>query len=1074
MAALTDTDYTKLATDIGERFIDSYYSALDGVRASIKSFYVPTIVQENGRGLPNITYNGEVIGDAASFQERWEKQMPRTHFEAQSVNVHVLNPTLKPTEGMKKKDVERNMSLIVQVSGSMRIGQPKEGPLRGFSDSFVLVPNSELSGGAGTGKQDHGRQWLIQSQTFRPAPLQHSPPHTNIAMKCHRPNTDQSLNLTIFANGIACPEYTLPIPSTTDSNIVQCFVPVTEGDELTIRGTFTGSCLHGSFDILADGSFLFDRRIEGQKDGEIRHYTNRKLEFRSFYDAPKVKGHTSIFAPDKLVEGHLHVQARNAPSQTAASFPAPSEFGIGSLAVVVSLNQRNADGYTNKYKSLTCGDPDIGRKDDDDGGVPADHELMLRPMEGALTKHKGFKHRRHAEQTRFGTKPWAKIIFYYRSQETIDEHDCIQKDGTSHALEPDDAETFVCGSIEGARPKKKKGEQESPSATPGPGSSLFETPGPEQAVQKTPTPAEQMKHTTPQPSSSNQETEIHNGLSTPRSLPRMQRLPDTASSSTPSNVVAQKPKLMGQSLVLPPDFIRSPLGQQHETGEQPAGDDFGMAIDDFHREQQERDFEDDQRTDDVFAMEHEDEYEQAQRIETDEYLTTFRDFNARHERMSAAHSSQQADDELPHALQHLDPDELDDAVADAQAYLGGVPQPAAPVAQMISSNGDRHAREMQTVDTPITQEQTVFIKEEERASLAPSHADPEPDHINTSNFSLPQYNLNSNTSDPIATAVDTEMAQAQETAAHNESDSDEEIIPQHCNINPDTILSIIPSQGIALNDLKLFFTAEQLPHGNVAATEFVNLVKRVAYQKHNKPGMYYRKPIKDSQGASPLRSQQQSQSQTTPTKVVSRSQPQLQSQTSPNKPISKVPAVRVSAPPNASQATTLATEISAAPSLRGEDAFKMPKIERADTPATRTTEPSPAPTSTTSTSISRKRSAGAFTAASRDSAPVNKKARLDEYTARKAEASRLIEEKRKRTAAALEKAEAGKRKREEMDRVIEAAHEMELAEMAAEAQFQDDEAERLERSAAEDDEAVRDQQEEYERSMELLRASAEA
>ncbi|KAK5689831.1 hypothetical protein LTR97_012590 [Elasticomyces elasticus] len=1050
MAALTDTDYTKLATDTGERFIDSYYSALDGARASIKSFYVPTIVQENGRGLPNITYNGEVIGDAASFQERWEKQMPRTHFEAQSVNVHVLNPTLKPTEGMKKKDAERNMSLIVQVSGSIRIGQPKEGPLRGFSDSFVLVPNSELSGGAGTGKQDHGRQWLIQSQTFRP-------------------NTDQSLNLTIFANGIACPEYALPTPSTNDPNIVQCFVPVTEGDELTVRGTFTGSCLHGSFDILADGSFLFDRRIEGQKDGEIRHYTNRKLEFRSFYDAPKVKGHTSIFAPDKLVEGHLHVQARNAPSQTAASFPAPSEFGIGSLAVVVSLNQRNADGYTNKYKSLTCGDPDIGRKDDDDGGIPANYELMLRPMEGELTKHKGFKHRRHAEQTRFGTKPWAKIIFYYRSQETIDEHDCIQKDGTSHALEPDDAETFVRGSIEGARPKKKKGEQESPSATPGPRSSLFTSPGPEKAVQKTPTPAEKVKHTTPQPSTSNQEAEIHNGLSTPRSLPRAQLLPDTPSSSTPSKVAAQKPKLMGQSLVLPPDFLRSPLGQQHETGEQPASDAFGMAIDEFHREQQERDFEEDQHADDVFAMEHEDEYEYAQHIEADDDLTTFSDFNARHERSSAARSSQQVDDELPEALQHLDPDELDDAVAEAQAYFGGVTQPAAPVAQMV---GD--AREMQTADAPIMQEQTVFIKEEERASPAPSQAEFE--HINTSDFSPPHHNPNNNNNgNRIVPILGAEMAQVQETASHNESDSDEEVTtPPRCNVTPDTILSHIPSEGIALNDLKLCFTAEQLPHGNVAATEFVNLVKRVAYQRHSKPGMYYRKPAKDSQDASPLRSQQQYQSQTSLTKVVSRSQPQLKSQTSPAKAVPKVPAVRVSEPPNGSQGTALATEIAATLPIGGEDAFKIPKIERADTPATRTTEPSPAPTSTTSTSISRKRSAGAFTAASRDSTPTNKKARLDEHAARKAEASRLIEEKRKRAAAALEKAEAGKRKREEMDRVIEAAHEMELAEMAAEAQFQDDEVERLERLAAEDDEAVRDQQEEYERSMELLRASAEA
>ncbi|KAK3647049.1 hypothetical protein LTR56_008215 [Elasticomyces elasticus] len=1054
MAALTDTDYTKLATDTGERFIDSYYSALDGARASIKSFYVPTIVQENGRGLPNITYNGEVIGDAALFQERWEKQMPRTHVEAQSVNVHVLNPTLKPTEGMKKKDVERNMSLIVQVSGSIRIGQPKEGPLRGFSDSFVLVPNSELSGGAGTGKQDHGRQWLIQSQTFRP-------------------NTDQSLNLTIFANGIACPEYTLPTSSTDDPNIVQCFVPVSEGDELTIRGTFTGSCLHGSFDILADGSFLFDRRIEGQKDGEIRHYTNRKLEFRSFYDAPKVKGHTSIFAPDKLVEGHLHVQARNAPSQTAASFPAPSEFGIGSLAVVVSLNQRNADGYTNKYKSLTCGDPDIGRKDDDDGGIPAEYELMLRPMEGELTKHKGFKHRRHAEQTRFGTKPWAKIIFYYRSQETIDEHDCIQKDGTSHALEADDAETFVCGSIEGARPKKKKGEQESPSATPGPRSSLFTSPGPEKAVQRTPAPGEQVKHTTPQRSTSNQEPEIHNGLSTPRSLPRMQRLPDTPSSSTPSKIAAQKPRLMGQSLVLPPDFVRSPLGQQHETGEQPAGDDFGMAIDEFRREQQERDFEEDQHedqhADDVFAMEHEDEYDLAQHIEADEHLTMFSDFNARHERMSAARSLQQADDELPEALQHLNHDALIDMVAEAEVFPGGIPQPAAPTAQMVGG-----ARETQTADAPIMQEQTVFIKEEERASPAPSHADPEPDYINTSNFSLPHHNLNDNA---IATAADSDMAQ---TTPHNESDGEEEITtPPRCNLTPLEIFPHIPTQGIALNDLKLCFTAEQLPHGNTAATEFVNLVKQVAYQKNNKPGMYYRKPNKGSQGASPSRSQQQYQSQTTPTKVVSRSQPQLQSQTSPNKAVPQMPAVNVSAPPNEIQRAARAAERAAASqraaasSLGGEDAFKIPKIERADTPATRKTEPSPAPTSTTSTSISRKRSAGAFTAPSRDSTPTNKKARLDEYTARKAEASRLIEEKRRRTAAALEKAEAGKRKREEMDRVIEAAHEMELAEMAAEAQFQDDEVERLERLAAEDDEAVRDQQDEYERSMELLRASAE-
>jgi NTF2-related export protein 1/2 len=43
----------------------------------------------------------------------------------------------------------------------------KDGPLRGISESFVLVPNKEEVGAKGTGKGDHGRKWLIQTQNFR-------------------------------------------------------------------------------------------------------------------------------------------------------------------------------------------------------------------------------------------------------------------------------------------------------------------------------------------------------------------------------------------------------------------------------------------------------------------------------------------------------------------------------------------------------------------------------------------------------------------------------------------------------------------------------------------------------------------------------------------------------------------------------------------------------------------------------------------------------------------------------------------------------------------------------------------
>ncbi|KAI7341085.1 hypothetical protein KC315_g380 [Hortaea werneckii] len=166
MATLTETDFTRVSTEAAEQFVDAYYSALDGARNSIASFYVPTSTLGNGRGLPNIAYNGEHIPDAAAFQDRWEKQMPYTHFDAQSVNVHVLNPSMAGSS-KNKRDAERNMSLVVQVSGSVRLVERKEGPLRGFSDSMVLVPNREETGGKGTGKQDSGKRWLIQSQTFR-------------------------------------------------------------------------------------------------------------------------------------------------------------------------------------------------------------------------------------------------------------------------------------------------------------------------------------------------------------------------------------------------------------------------------------------------------------------------------------------------------------------------------------------------------------------------------------------------------------------------------------------------------------------------------------------------------------------------------------------------------------------------------------------------------------------------------------------------------------------------------------------------------------------------------------------
>ena len=168
MATLTETDLTRISTEASETFVEAFYTALNGSRNQIKSFYVNAQTTAPGRSLPHISYNGELLHDAGTFQDRFEKQMPWTHFEPQSIDVHVLNPSLGAVDAKaSKRDLERNLSLTVLVSGYVRLVERKDGPMRGFSDSFVLVPNKEEVTGKASGRQESGKRFLIQSQNFR-------------------------------------------------------------------------------------------------------------------------------------------------------------------------------------------------------------------------------------------------------------------------------------------------------------------------------------------------------------------------------------------------------------------------------------------------------------------------------------------------------------------------------------------------------------------------------------------------------------------------------------------------------------------------------------------------------------------------------------------------------------------------------------------------------------------------------------------------------------------------------------------------------------------------------------------
>ncbi|KAJ5934801.1 hypothetical protein N7466_004348 [Penicillium verhagenii] len=158
MAPASDDQLVRVSTEAATDLVQTFYGALTSNRETIASFYDPA--------PSKILFNGNTVADGAAVQDIFVNQMPHAHYEAQSYDCQVINrayPTvtasgLKPTTEMTVKD----MSILVIVSGHVRYGENRDQPQRGFSETFVLVPNPSTERG-----NKRRRDWLIQSQNFR-------------------------------------------------------------------------------------------------------------------------------------------------------------------------------------------------------------------------------------------------------------------------------------------------------------------------------------------------------------------------------------------------------------------------------------------------------------------------------------------------------------------------------------------------------------------------------------------------------------------------------------------------------------------------------------------------------------------------------------------------------------------------------------------------------------------------------------------------------------------------------------------------------------------------------------------
>lgn len=170
----TDTQImpSNIKSLVAEAFTDAYYHALQKERSNIPLFYFKNDTLDDKKST-SIVWNGELYTDVTAFQTFFEG-LTHTYFDAEDLDCGVLNPKYLPASELKNgsgddsKDLERRMSITVVVVGSIRLEEQLKGPIREFSESFVLVPNPEkLTGNKINFDKGWNHEWLIQNQNFR-------------------------------------------------------------------------------------------------------------------------------------------------------------------------------------------------------------------------------------------------------------------------------------------------------------------------------------------------------------------------------------------------------------------------------------------------------------------------------------------------------------------------------------------------------------------------------------------------------------------------------------------------------------------------------------------------------------------------------------------------------------------------------------------------------------------------------------------------------------------------------------------------------------------------------------------
>lgn len=111
-----------------------------------------------------------MLATPAEYSQLLESQGTGVHYEIESLDAHVMNPSFQqgaPENLHDNNKVEKSggrMSIVVVTMGKVQFGKGRDAPQKMFNETFVLVPNWD----AMSRNPPRGlKRYLIMSQNFR-------------------------------------------------------------------------------------------------------------------------------------------------------------------------------------------------------------------------------------------------------------------------------------------------------------------------------------------------------------------------------------------------------------------------------------------------------------------------------------------------------------------------------------------------------------------------------------------------------------------------------------------------------------------------------------------------------------------------------------------------------------------------------------------------------------------------------------------------------------------------------------------------------------------------------------------